>query len=94
MHGENLPATQVTQHQEDEGPSEISAPLPGWLVDVRVTEGESVGVGDVVAVLESMKMHLELRTARDGVVRSISACAGQVISQGEIIAVIDDLPRV
>ncbi len=92
MQGENLPTTQITQHQKDEGPSEISAPLPGWLVDVRVAEGESVGDGDVVAVLESMKMHLELRTARGGIVRSLSASAGQVMAQGQIIAIIDDFP--
>jgi biotin carboxyl carrier protein len=94
MRGESQPTKKITQQQKDEGPSEISAPLPGWLVELRVAEGESVVEGDVVAVLESMKMHLELRTAREGVVRSISASAGQVISQGEIIAVIDDLPGV
>jgi len=92
MQGETLPSAKVTQRQQDEGPSEISAPLPGWLVELRVNEGESVGEGDIVAVLESMKMHLELRTARAGVVRSITASAGSEVAQGEIIAVIDDSP--
>lgn len=90
MRGEAPPSAKVTRHQQDEGPTEISAPLPGWLVDVRVAEGELVGEGDVVAVLESMKMHLELRTAQAGVVRSLHACAGQEVSQGEILAIIDD----
>jgi len=92
MQGEAPKSAQVTQRQQDEGPSEISAPLPGWLVELRVAEGESVGEGDVVAVLESMKMHLELRTARAGVVRSLTTSAGREVSQGEIIAVIDDSP--
>ena len=92
MQGETQPTAKVTQRQPDEGPSEISAPLPGWLVELRVTEGESVGEGDVVAVLESMKMHLELRTARAGVVSSLTAIAGREVSQGEIIAVIGDSP--
>ncbi|HEY47803.1 MAG: hypothetical protein AMJ88_01760 [Anaerolineae bacterium SM23_ 63] len=92
MQGETQPSVKVTQVQQDEGPSEISAPLPGWLVELRVTEGESVGEGDVVAVLESMKMHIELRTARAGVVRSLATGAGREVTQGEILAVIDDSP--
>lgn len=90
MQGEAPPLAKVIRPPQDEGPLEISAPLPGWLVDVRVAEGETVGEGDIVAVLESMKMHLELRTAQAGIVRSLTACAGREVSQGEILAIIDD----
>lgn len=90
--GETHPSTKVAQQQKDESPSEISAPLPGWLVELRVAEGESVGEGDVVAVLESMKMHLELRTARAGVVSSLTSSVGREVAQGEILAIIGDSP--
>jgi biotin carboxyl carrier protein len=90
MKGESPRSAQVTRRQQDEGPTEISAPLPGWLVDVRVAEGESIEEGDVVAVLESMKMHLELRTAQAGIVRSLTANVGREVSQGEVLAIIDD----
>ena len=92
MQGKTQPTAKVTQPQQDDGPTEISAPLPGWLVELRVAEGETVGEGDVVAVLESMKMHLELRAARAGVVSSITASAGREVAQGETIAVIGDSP--
>lgn len=69
--------------------SEIAIPLPGLLVDVRVTEGQSVQEGDVVAVLESMKMHLELRAPRAGVVRDLGAVVGQQLAQGDVLAVIE-----
>jgi biotin carboxyl carrier protein len=72
------------------GPTEIFAPLPGWLVEIRVSEGELVGEGDVVAVLESMKMRLELRTPRAGVVRALSVSADREVAQGEVLAVIDN----
>jgi len=39
-------------------------------------------------VLESMKMHMELRTPRPGVVRSLRAAAGQEVAQGDVLAVI------
>lgn len=77
------------RHRVD-GPTEISAPLPGWLVEVRVSEGELVGEGDVVAVLESMKMHLELRTPQAGVVRALRVSAGREVAQGEVLAIIDN----
>ncbi len=70
------------------GSCEVRAPLPGLLVELRVAEGQPVRAGDVVAVLESMKMHMELRAPRDGVVRSLCATPGREVQQGEVLAVI------
>ena len=53
-----------------------------------MVEGQRVEDGEVVAVLESMKMHLELRTPRLGVVRTLCAAAGQEVAQGDVLAVI------
>lgn len=69
--------------------AEVVAPLPGLLVDVRVVEGQKVHEGDVVAVLESMKMHLELRAPRSGVVCGLRAVAGQEVAQGDVLAVVE-----
>ena len=81
-------STRTVQCHREDGPVEVSAPLPGLLVEVRVTEGQRVGEGEVVAVLESMKMHLELRAPRPGVVRALRASVGQEIAQGDTLAVI------
>ncbi|MGB9890060.1 MAG: acetyl-CoA carboxylase biotin carboxyl carrier protein subunit, partial [Anaerolineae bacterium] len=70
------------------GSCQVTAPLPGLLVDVRVAEGEQIEAGAVVAVLESMKMHLELRAPRGGIVRSLPVRPGQEVAGGEILAVI------
>jgi len=70
------------------GSAEIIAPLPGVLLEVRVAEGQAVKAGTVVAVMESMKMNLELRAPQDGVVRSLHARPGQEVAQGEVVAVI------
>lgn len=70
------------------GPCEITAPLPGLLVEVRVSEGQRVEAGAVVAVMESMKMHLELRAPRSGVIRSLCTTPGREVQQGEVLAVI------
>ncbi len=70
------------------GPAQITAPLPGVLLEVRVAEGQDVQAGMVVAVMESMKMNLELCAPQDGVVRSLCARPGQEVAQGEVLAVI------
>ena len=86
--GRRLSTEAVRRHQEG-GPAKVSAPLPGLLVEVRVAEGEKVQEGEVVAVLESMKMHMELRSPRPGVVRALPAAAGQEVAQGDVLAVIE-----
>jgi biotin carboxyl carrier protein len=87
---EEQPLSTGTVHRRQEGgPVEVSAPLPGLLVEVRVTEGQQVREGEVVAVLESMKMHLELSAPRPGVVCVLRAAAGQEVAQGEVLAVIE-----
>lgn len=85
-----IPQVRRTGHREgSREPAQIVAPLPGLLVDVRVAEGEAVEAGTVVAVMESMKMNVELRAPRDGIVRSLRAHSGREVNQGEVLAVIE-----
>jgi biotin carboxyl carrier protein len=86
--------TKTAHRQQRSKLAEVSAPLPGLLVEVRVTEGQRVKEGDVVAVMESMKMHLELRALRSGVVNALNATAGREVIQGEVLAIIEKAPRV
>lgn len=65
--------------------SEVRAPLPGVLMAVPVVAGQRVVHGEVVAVLESMKMNLELRSPRGGVVQSVDASPGTDVSQGDVL---------
>ena len=66
----------------------LKVPLPGILVEVRVGNGDCVEEGDVVAVLESMKMHLELSAPRAGIVSDLAAVPGGEVDLGEVLAVI------
>ena len=85
---EQRPATRVVRCHQADGLVEISAPLPGLLVEVRVAEGQRVGEGEVVAVLESMKMHLEIRVPRDGVVQVVHRVPRTEVAQGEVLVVV------
>jgi biotin carboxyl carrier protein len=88
LQGEKRPLTQTVPSDQVAGQTEVSAPLPGLIVEVRVVEGQQVAEGDAVAVVESMKMHLELRAPCPGTVRAVCTTAGQEVAQGEVLAVI------
>lgn len=85
---EGQPLAKMAHPQAGDEITEVSSPLPGLLVEVKVTEGQWVREGDVVAVLESMKMHLELRAPRSGVVCSLRTTESCEVAQGETLAII------
>jgi len=63
----------------------IDAPMQGKIVLVKVVEGEMVQKGDVVAILEAMKMENEIVAPESGEVVSVNVTAGQAIETGDII---------
>ena len=63
----------------------MSAPMPGVIIEINVTPGSSVSKGDVVMVLEAMKMKNELKASKDGVVAEIYVAAGQQVKFGETL---------
>ncbi|TET55297.1 MAG: acetyl-CoA carboxylase biotin carboxyl carrier protein subunit [Anaerolineales bacterium] len=67
---------------------QVKAPLPGLIVSLPVAEGQRVAQGDVVAVLESMKMNLELRAPRDGLVQSVHGEPGGEVKKGDLLVAI------
>jgi len=70
------------------GMREVRAPLPGLLVAVPVETGQRVARGDVLAVVESMKMNLELRAPQDGVVQALYGTPGAEVNQEQVLAIV------
>lgn len=68
----------------------LTAPMQGTIVTTAVAEGDSVAEGDLVVVLEAMKMENPVRAHRAGVVRSLTATAGQSVTSGEVLCEIVD----
>jgi biotin carboxyl carrier protein len=67
------------------GEFQLKAPMPGMVVAVPVAEGQAVEKGQVLAVLESMKMQNELKAPRAGVVGRIKVKAGESVEQKQMI---------
>lgn len=66
----------------------VNAPMQGTILKVAVSVGQSVKKGDLVCLLEAMKMENEIFAPCDGTVTSVAATAGQAIATGALIATI------
>ncbi len=67
------------------GATQIKSPMPGTIVSVKVNVGDTVKNGDLVAVLEAMKMENEIFSSADGTVAGISVSAGDAVNTGDVI---------
>jgi len=63
----------------------VLSPMPGLVVSVDVAEGQSVRSGEIVAVLEAMKMQNILRAERDGVVKAVGVKSGDSVAADEVL---------
>ena len=72
------------------GGNSVSAPMQGTIVKVAVEEGQSVADGDVLVVLEAMKMEQPITAARSGVVTGLNAEIGATVSAGAVLCSIED----
>ena len=66
----------------------IKAPMPGTIIAVKKNAGEAVKAGDVVVVLEAMKMENDIVAPCDGTVKAIVAAKGASVNTDDVIAVI------
>ena len=72
------------------GGSALSSPMQGTVVKIAVEEGASVSVGDLIIVLEAMKMEQPLMAHKSGVISNLTAVIGATVSSGTILCEIID----
>ena len=67
------------------GAVSVKAPMPGNILDVKVAAGASVKAGDVLVILEAMKMENEIVAPQDGTVASVNVHKGDTVNSGDVL---------
>ena len=65
--------------------TQITSPMPGTILKLNVSEGQAVKAGDVVLILEAMKMENEIVAPQDGTVASINVSKSDSVEAGQVI---------
>ena len=68
--------------------TQITSPMPGTILKLNVAEGQAVKAGDVVLILESMKMENEIVAPCDGTIKQVLASKGSTVDTDQILAVL------
>ena len=71
------------------GAVKVTSPMPGTILAVKVSAGQAVKKGDVICVLEAMKMENDIPAPCDGVIASINVQKGANVASGDLLASIN-----
>jgi len=84
----SAPAKETAPAEAKAGETTIVAPMPGLIIRYDVKIGDEVKAGDNIAVLEAMKMAIDLPTPVGGRVKAISFKAGDHVARDDVLAII------
>ncbi len=81
----NIPITRPVMPAGANGGLEITSPMPGTILSVEVKAGQAVAAGQVVCVLEAMKMKNPIRATVAGTVAEVLVQPGQTVAYGDLL---------
>ncbi|MBI2729675.1 MAG: biotin/lipoyl-binding protein [Sphingobacteriales bacterium] len=64
---------------------EIKAPMPGLVLEINVTDGQTVNEGDKILILEAMKMENSIMIQTNAVIKRIAVSSGQAVEKGQLL---------
>ena len=83
------PAPKAQQLEKEAVAGAINAPMPGTILDIKIKEGQQVNAGDILLILEAMKMENEIVAPADGVIKSIMVEKGNNVSSGDALIIME-----
>lgn len=78
-------AAPVSAPKAAAGAGSVKSPLPGTIFKIEVSAGQAVKKGDVLLVMEAMKMENNILSAKDGVVKAVHVQVGQTVLPGDVL---------
>ena len=83
------PAAAPAPAQAPSGATVVPAPMPGNIIDIKVKAGDTVAEGDVLCILEAMKMENEIMAPKAGVIASVNTTKGSAVNTGDALVSIN-----
>jgi biotin carboxyl carrier protein len=74
---------------DDQGPKKLTAPMPGKIVRVLVSQGSEIEAGAGVLVVEAMKMQNEIKSPKKGTIQKILVSEGAAVNAGDVLAIVE-----
>ena len=71
------------------GKDAVTSPMQGTVLAVHVAEGDEIGAGQLICIVEAMKMENEIHAHRSGTLTQLSVAPGQPVSTGQVVCVIE-----
>ena len=71
------------------GAVKVKAPMPGKILSIKASEGQAVSKGDVILLLEAMKMENEVVAPQDGTIATINVASGAAVEAGDVLATLN-----
>ena len=72
-----------------QGGVKVNAPMPGKILGVKASVGQAVKKGDVILILEAMKMENEVVAPNDGTIASVNVAVGDSVEAGDVLATLN-----
>ena len=82
---QSTPKASPVQNSAPANGEKVTAPMPGNILSVKVSNGQSVKKGDLLMVLEAMKMENEIMAPCDGKIASLSVQKGSTVNSGDLL---------
>ncbi len=81
---------EAPNEQSENGNNDISAPIPGVIIEISVKTGDKVTYGQELCILEAMKMKNSIRANREGIVQEILVSNGDQVRHGQLLIRLQD----
>lgn len=75
--------------QDEQGPIKLTAPMPGKIVRILLSQGAEVEAGVGVLVVEAMKMQNEIKSPKKGTIQKILVGEGSAVNAGDVLAIVE-----